>query len=237
MSASWSSTSFFVPRRSAGWPGVSGNHPLPVHLQHALHELLGLERVDVDEAAAGKGADRDGVDDEDQLLLRQAHHQVAVGVVEAHVVQLEHGAAELEGAALFEGLVGQRRGRILDLLEALLGALVRDDLRAGVLERLAAGDVVVVVVAVDQVLDRLVGDLLDLLDVGHRRFRPPVGDRVGGDHAVLGDHEHRLVAAVAEDVDAVGAFDLGGLVQRALLRLDGEAQTAARTKSRELLHG
>jgi hypothetical protein len=51
-------------------------------------------------------------------------------------VQLEHRAAELEGAALLEGLVGQRRGRVLDLLEALLGALVRDDPRAGVLEGL-----------------------------------------------------------------------------------------------------
>jgi hypothetical protein len=112
--------------------------------------------------------------------------------------------------------------RILDLLEALLRALVRHDLRARVLERLAAGDMVVMVVAVDQILDRLVGDLLDLVDVGHRGLRPPVRDRVGRDHAILRDHEHGLVAAVAEDVDVIGAFDLGGLEKRAILREHGQ---------------
>ena len=82
---------------------------------------------------------------------------------------------------------------------------------AGVLECLAAGDVVEVVVAVDQVLDRLVGDLLDLVDVGLPAGRPAVGDRIGGDHAGLGDDEDRLMVDVAEDVDVVGALHLGRL--------------------------
>jgi hypothetical protein len=166
---------------------------------------------------------RNGVDDEDDFFLRQAHHQVGVGMVEAQVVELEHRAAELDGAALLEGLVGQRGEGILDLLETLLGALVRDDPRAGVLERLAARDVVEMMMAVDQVLDRLVADFLDFLDVGLRRFGAAVRDRVGGDHAVLGDDEHGLVAAVAEHVDVLGTFDLGGLEQRALLRMDGQS--------------
>jgi hypothetical protein len=55
--------------------------------------------------------------------------------------------------------------RILQGLEPRGGVLVRDDPGAGVLERLAAGDVVEVVMAVDQELDRLVGDLLDLVDI------------------------------------------------------------------------
>jgi hypothetical protein len=55
--------------------------------------------------------------------------------------------------------------RVLDLLQALPGARVGNDFCAGVLEGLAAGDVIKVVVAVDQILDRLVGYLLDLLDV------------------------------------------------------------------------
>ena len=110
-----------------------------------------------------------------------------------------------------EGLVGQHRVRVLEHGQPLLGPLVRDDGGARVLERLAAGDVVVVVVAVDQVLDRLVGDLLDLVDVGLPAGRPAVGDRVGGDDARLGDDEHRLMVAVAEDVDVVGAFHLGRL--------------------------
>ena len=42
----------------------------------------------------------------------------------------------------------------VQLGQALLGALVRHEGRAGVLERLAAGDVIVVMVAVDHVADR-----------------------------------------------------------------------------------
>jgi len=138
--------------------------------------------------------------------LGRAHHQRAVGVVEADVGHLQRRAAELDGALLGEGLVGQRGGRVLDDREALLGLAVRDDLRARVLERLAAGDVVVVVVAVDEVLDRLVGDLPDLGHVRRAALRPAVGDRVGGDHTLGGDDEDRLVIAVAEDVDVVGAL-------------------------------
>src|SRR5262249_29312605 len=88
---------------------------------------------------------------------------------------------------------------------------------AGILERLAAGDVIVVVVAVDQELDRLVGHLLDLGGVVLAAGRPAVGDRIGRDHAVLGDDEHRLMVAVAEYVDVVGAVDLCGLELRALV--------------------
>src|SRR5262245_32195627 len=66
-------------------------------------------------------------------------------------------------------------------------------------------------VAVDQILDRLVGDLLYLVDILLPAGRPAVGDRIGGDHAVVGDDEHRLMVAVAEDVDVVGAVDLFGL--------------------------
>ena len=92
---------------------------------------------------------------------------------------------------------------------------MRDERRAQVLERLAAGDVIVVAVAVDHVLDRLLGDLLDLVDVG--RSRPAAGRRPIGSVAITPawrDDEHRLMALVAEDVDVVGAFDLGGGEQR-----------------------
>jgi len=174
---------------------------------------------------------------EQQLLLGQAHDDGAVGVVETEVGKLEHGAAELEGAALFEGLVGQWGIGVLDDLETLLGALVGDDPRPGILERLAAGDVVEVVVAVDQIADRLVADLPDLLDVGGRGLRPAVGDRVGGDDAVVRDHEHRLVVAVAKHVDVVGAFDLGGLVHRALLLgVDGEGGKRPENEQKGLPH-
>src|SRR5439155_4109462 len=114
---------------------------------------------------------------------------------------------------------GQRRGRISENGEALLRSLVGDDFRAGILERLAGGDVVVVVMAVDEVLDRLVGDLPDLGDVSRPTGRTPIGDRVGGDHAVPGDDEHRLVIAVAEEVYAFRAVDLRRRDLRACRRL------------------
>ena len=84
-----------------------------------------------------------------------------------------------------------------------------DDDGARFLERLAAGNVIVMVMAVDQILDRRLGDLADLVDIGLRRLRPAIADRVGRDHAVLGDDEHRLVVLIAEDIDVVGALDLG----------------------------
>src|SRR5262249_61693582 len=88
-----------------------------------------------------------------------------------------------------------------------------------VLEWLAAGDVVEMVMAVDQELDGLVGDLFDLGDIVLSTGRPPVGDGIGRDDAVPGNNEHRLMIAVAEDVNVVGAFDLGGLDLRPLLLL------------------
>src|SRR5215475_1246473 len=141
-------------------------------------------------------------------------------MIEAEIFQLERSAAELDRAAgIADDLIGERRVRILEHGEALLGPPMSDDGGAGVLERLAAGDVIVVVVAVDQELDRLVGHLLDLGNVVLAAGRPAVGDRIGRDHPVLGDDEHRLVVAVAEYVDVVGAVDLGGLDLRPLCLL------------------
>ena len=117
-----------------------------------------------------------------------------------------------------ERLVGQHGIWVLQDGKPLFRSAVRDDSGAGILEGLAAGDVIEVVVAVDQVLDRLAGDLLDLVHIGLSARRPAVGDRIGGDHAGLGDDEHRLMVDVAEDVDVVGALDLGRLDRRATRR-------------------
>ena len=84
---------------------------------------------------------------------------------------------------------------------------------AGILERLSAGDVVVVAMTVDNVPDRRLGDLAYLGYVSRRR-RPPLPDRIGGDHAFRCDDEHGLVALITENVDAVGALDLGSREQR-----------------------
>src|SRR5262249_57049593 len=66
-------------------------------------------------------------------------------------------------------------------------------------------DVIEVAVAVDHVLDRRLGDLLDLLDIGLGGWAA-FADRIGRDHALRRDDEHRLMTAVAEDVDVVCAF-------------------------------
>ena len=200
--------------------GMAGDHAIPVHRDHLLDEVLGLERIDVDEAAARECADRDRVDDEHDLLLRQPHHQGRVGVVEPEIAQFERRAAELDRLLVADQLVRHDRVRVLQHLQPRGRVLVRDHARAGVLERLAAGDVVEVVVAVDQVFDRLVGDLLDLVDILLPAGRASIGDRIGRDDAVLGDDEHRLMIAIAEDVDAFGAVDLLGFDLRPL-RLGG----------------
>ncbi len=71
-------------------------------------------------------------------------------------------------------------------------AAMRNYRGPSILEGLATRDVVVMVVAVDQVLDRRVGHLPNFLDNGYCRQRPAVADGVGCDHACQRDNEHRL---------------------------------------------
>jgi hypothetical protein len=141
-----------------------------------------------------------------------------LGVILADPVQLQRGAAErdvLLGAV--DGLVRDHDVWILDLLQAGLAILVRNEGRAEIFERLAAGDVIEVAVTVDHVFDRRLGHGLDRVDIGLRRA--PLADRVGRDHAGRRDDERRLRTAIPEDVDVLGAFDLGGGDLRRLLRL------------------
>jgi hypothetical protein len=82
----------------------------------------------------------------------------------------------------------------------------------------------------------LIGALVTawIASIGFRR--PPLADRVGGDHARGRDDEHRLMVAVAKDVDVVR--DLGGGERRRsrllCLRRDGErASDDCREHARE----
>src|SRR5262249_55648589 len=77
---------------------------------------------------------------------------------------------------------------------------------AQILERLTAGSVIEMAVAVDDVFDRRLGYGLGGGRVG--LGRPTQVDGVGGDHACGRDDDHRLIAAITENVDVVG--DLGG---------------------------
>ena len=81
--------------------------------------------------------------------------------------------------------------------------------RAGILEYLAAGYVVEVVMAVDNVLDRLVCDLADLVQEKLPSIGPTVGDRIGSNHTLGRDDKHCLVGAISEDIDIIGSLDPG----------------------------
>src|SRR5262249_26276959 len=72
--------------------------------------------------------------------------------------------------------------------------------------------------AVDQILDRRFGDLADLVQVSFCRLRAAIADRVSDNHAGGRDDEHRLVILITEDIDVVGALDLGGCKHRRLRR-------------------
>src|SRR6185312_3934307 len=136
---------------AVGLSGMTGDQPVPVQCEHLLDELLGLEGIDIDEAATRKCSYGDGIDDENDLFLWQSHDQVRVGMIEAKVLQFERGTAESDRPAIVVDHLVRKRGIVVvEHGKAFLRPLVRDNGCAGIFEGLAAGDVVVVVMAVDQ---------------------------------------------------------------------------------------
>src|SRR5262249_1054772 len=112
-----------------------------------------------------------------------------------------------------DDIIGLERG------DTVLRIPVRYEGRAEVLERLATGDVVEMAVAVDDIFDWRLCHGLDRVDIG--LHRPPLADRIGGDHAVRRDNEHRLMTAIPEDVDVVRDLGSGECRRGWLLRLYG----------------
>src|SRR5258706_10559041 len=76
---------------------MAGDHPVPVERQHSVERVEEVGQEAVGEVAELEALDGDEVHREEQLLLRQQHHQRVVRVVPAHVVQLEPRATELDG--------------------------------------------------------------------------------------------------------------------------------------------
>ena len=120
--------------------GVARDQTIPIQRRDFGDEGFSFEREEVDHAAARKRTDRDGVDDENDLLLRQPDHQIGIRVIEAEIKQLDRGAAELDGFLVVYRLIRQQCVRVLERSQMLLDLLVRNDCGTGVLERLAAGD-------------------------------------------------------------------------------------------------
>src|SRR5262245_47970311 len=95
---------------------------------------------------------------------------------------------------------------------------MRDNGGTLILEHLATGNVVIVMMAVDEILNGRFGDLADLVQISLRRLRAAVTDRISDDHAGRRDDEHRLMILITENVDVVGAVDLCGCKHRLLSR-------------------
>src|SRR4051794_18350537 len=67
---------------------------------------------------------------------------------------------------------------------------------------------IVMVMAVDHILDRLIGHLPNLVD--QRLGWPQIRDRIADDHTLRRHDEDRLMAPITDHVDVVSAVDLFG---------------------------
>src|SRR5690348_18504977 len=95
---------------------------------------------------------------------------------------------------------------------------------AELLEGLAPGNMIIVMMAIDHIFDRLVRHGLDRVDIGLGRTL--IGNGIGSDDALRRHDEHRLVIAVPKDIDVVCAVHLsGGNLRRVLGRRGCDANT------------
>src|SRR5262245_53075852 len=88
---------------------------------------------------------------------------------------------------------------------------MRNERRTKRLERLAASDVVVMMMAIDDVYHWLIRDLLDLIDIGGNGLRTSESDWIGRDYSITRDDEHRLMSGVTVDVNVFGMIQDGKL--------------------------
>ena len=121
---------------------MARDQPLPVHGNHFLQPVLDVGKEGVGHGPERHRFQRNPIDGEDDLLLRQPHHQRAVGVVLADIDQLERRVAERHGPFAIDNFVRHNNIRPFQCLDPRLGILVRNEDGAQILERLSAGDVV-----------------------------------------------------------------------------------------------
>src|SRR5688572_18846703 len=99
-------------------------------------------------------------------------------MVRSDIGQLQRSSAQRDGSLTVDGFVRYDGVRLLQGLQALLRPSVRDDSRTSLLECLPSGDVIEVMVAVDQIANRLVGDLANFGQVLCAALRAAVPDGV-----------------------------------------------------------
>src|SRR5262249_25948172 len=139
--------------------------------------------------------------------------------VTADVDEFKRGTAERDHLLLVYNLVWhydrvEQRVLLFRPLEMSLGIFVCDDDRALILKRFAAGDVIEMGVAIDKIFHWLVGNFLDLSEIGRHCFWTIAADRVGRDHTLRRDDEHGLVTLVAEQIDIIRAVNFSSRERR-----------------------
>src|SRR6516165_10705060 len=176
---------------------MTGDQSLPIHSEDFLDRFLPFQRIGINHGETWETSDRQKVYREDDLFLRQPHDHRAVGMVASDIGQFEPGASKADHAGIADTAIRQDRIRIIERREALLDILMRNEGGPKRLEWLAAGDVIVMMMAVDHVLDRFIRDFLDLVDVSRNGLRTGKSDRIGHDYSIFRNDEHRLMIGVA----------------------------------------
>ena len=132
----------------------------------------------------------------------------------ADIGQFHLLAAEIDRHLILKGDVGDRR-RPFFADDGGPGVFMGDD--GGAVKDLTAGDVVAVVVAVDQILDGFVEAFLDF----RLQVLGGIGiDRISDNDARIGDQEDRKVEIILKPVEITGNFGDRSF-RRFLLGLDG----------------
>lgn len=186
-----------------------------------------FQRLDpvVGECAISDRLDRNKIDGEQQVALWQQHHEAVVRVVLAGIDQLDLFAAQVDGHVVSEGQVRPRSAGICRLKNFGPREGVTYELRRSGKDA-AAGNVVIVVMAVYDIAHRLIGELLDF---GFQSGRGIEADRVGHDYPIRRDDEDGLMRLMSEEVHIFA--QLGDLISWARL-LGGDGEERNRRKRR-----
>ncbi len=214
---------------------VAGNHGIEIELQRRTQRAGPFHR-----AAAARIIDQLGnvvalgvhVAGRENAIGREQHHHVAVGVRAAEMIERHVLAAEINVRVMFDHDVG--KARLVGHHHLLASFLGRHHLHVHGLELGVAAAMVAVVMRVDHVLHRLVGDLFQL---SHDAGVIDIEFVVHQQHAVIGDQRrgvarHEIVVDYVQVVLELDGVQLRGLISK--LRVRGEQGAAKRTRPRTI---
>ena len=127
---------------------MARNETLPIHRENLLDRFFPFQRVGINHGETWEASDWQKVYDKNDLFLRKSHDQRAVRVIAADIRQFQPSASKRDHAAgIADTAIGQDRIRLIERREAFLDVLMRNECPTKRLERLAASDVVVMMMA------------------------------------------------------------------------------------------